>query len=60
MRCQGRHGVRRKEMTMMNKLTAALAALCLVGVTGMAGAADKPTDPQIAQRRAGNAAHPIG
>ena len=33
---------------MMNKLTAALAALCLVGVTGMAGAADKPTDPQIA------------
>ena len=33
---------------MMKKLSAAVAALCLLGAAGLAEAADKPTDPQIA------------
>jgi putative membrane protein len=32
----------------MKKLSAAVAALCLLGAAGLAEAADKPTDPQIA------------
>ena len=39
---------RAKEVVMLIRPTAALAALCLLGAAPFAQAADKPTDPQIA------------
>jgi putative membrane protein len=47
-RSQCRFGIRAKEVLMLIRSTAALAALFLLGAAPLAQAADKPTDPQIA------------